>query len=85
MNASVLRYANKTNKAGLSTNQKTRVKFYQKNVVSPSKEKFDLIGAYNFSIFEFHERKNLLKYFKTVFNSLANPGTFFFDVAGGAG
>ena len=84
-NAMVLRYANDTNKEVLSEHQQARLAFWQKDVAHVSREKFDIIGAYNFSIFEFHERKNLLRYFKSVFKSLANPGTFFCDVAGGSG
>lgn len=80
-----IRYANQKNKAELSQKQRKRLNFNLENVLYPTEEKYDLIGAYNFSIFEFHERGDLLKYFTSVFNSLGSQGTFFFDIAGGSG
>jgi hypothetical protein len=46
-------------------------------------EKIDWIGAFNYSIFTFHDRKTLIQYFKAARNSLAQTGTLFLEIAGG--
>ena len=80
-----IKYAETVNKSELSRDEQSRVKFIQQNVSRPTREKFDLIGAYNFSFFVLHERTELLNYFKAAHQSLKVTGTFFLDVAGGTG
>lgn len=80
-----LSYAKKINLAALSRTQQKRVKLIQQNVLKPTKEKFDMIGAFNFSFFDFHERKDFLAYAKSVHRSLRSPGTLFLECAGGEG
>ena len=59
-----LDYAKKVNVAALTPDQRKRVKLLKQNVLKPTKEKFDWIGAYNFSFYTFHDRKTLLQYFR---------------------
>jgi SAM-dependent methyltransferase len=80
-----LDYAVKVNQAELTPAQKKRVTFLKQNVLKPTREKFDMIGAFNFSFFIFHERKELLKYAKAAHKSLVAKGTIFLELAGGVG
>lgn len=80
-----LRYANQINRAVLKEDERPRLKFIKQNVLKPTREKFDLIGSFNFSFFALHERKEMLQYARAVYRSLKSPGTFFLDVAGGPG
>ena len=80
-----LDYANRVNKSILTEEQQSRVNFIQQNVMVPTEEKFDLIGAFNFSFFALHERQELIQYAKAAFMSLKSSGTFFLNVAGGMG
>lgn len=43
----------------------------------------DVICAYNFALFFFETRKDLIKYLKIVYNNLKRDGIFIFDVLGG--
>jgi len=85
LDSEALNYAKTVNKAKLSTAQRKQIKFLKQNVLKPTREKFDWIGAYNFSFYTFHERKTLLQYFKSVYRSLNRKGTFFLEMAGGDG
>jgi len=80
-----LQYAKTTNRAALSPTEQKRVRFLKQNVLKPTREKFDWIGAYNFSFYIFHQRKTLLQYFKAVHQSLKSKGTFFLELSGGEG
>ena len=85
IDSEALEYAHQVNRAALTPEQQKRVKFIDQNVLKPTKEKFDFIGAYNFSYFIFHERKELLKYAKAAFQSLNSKGTLFLEITGGPG
>lgn len=76
-------YAKRVNQAGLPEDARKRVDFLKQDVLKPTREKFDMIGAFNFSYFVFHERKELLKYFKSALKSLNRKGTLFLEVGGG--
>ena len=80
-----LQYAKAVNQSKLTPDEHVRVKFIHQNVMHSTRKKFDLIGAYNFSVFALHERSELLHYFKSVYQSLKASGTFFLEVAGGMG
>jgi SAM-dependent methyltransferase len=81
----VLNYAKQVNQAELSKDEQSRVQFLKQTVLKPTKEKFDFIGAFNFSYFIFHERTEMLKYFRAAFQSLKSKGTLFLEVGGGSG
>ena len=81
----VIAYAKSVNVAALTSQQKKQVQILKQDVLKPTREKFDMIGAYNFSFFIFHERAELLKYAKAAYASLKSKGTFFLEIAGGEG
>ena len=85
LDAKTLEYAKKVNMADMTPAEKKRIKLLKQDVLKPTREKFDWIGAYNFSFYTFHERKTLLKYFKAVYESLEKKGVFFLEMAGGEG
>ncbi len=80
-----LDFAKRVNRARLSKSARSRVDFLRQDVLKPTREKFDVIGAHNFSFFVFHERCDLLKYAKAALASLKPKGTFFLELAGGEG
>jgi SAM-dependent methyltransferase len=53
------------------------------NVLQVKTDAPDMILAMNFSYWLFKQRKDLLKYFKSVRSALKNDGIFFFDAYGG--
>jgi hypothetical protein len=81
----VLRYAKSENLRALNASQKKRITLTRADVRSVTQKKFDWIGAFNYSIFEFHDRKELVRYFKAARASLNARGTLFLEVAGGDG
>ncbi|MBU6154224.1 MAG: class I SAM-dependent methyltransferase [Bdellovibrionales bacterium] len=81
----VLDYAKRVNLASLGSKTQNRIKLKCADVRKSTTAKFDWIGAFNFSVFEFHERKELLRYFKAAHQSLERTGTLFLEVAGGPG
>jgi len=85
LDSPVLQYANSVNKKILTPDEKKRVQFLKQNVLKTTREKFDMIGAFNFSYFIFHERKELLNYARAVHASLSKKGTLFLEIAGGSG
>lgn len=80
-----LDYAKNVNRAALPEEAQKRLKILKQNVLKTTREKFDTIWAFNFSFFDFHERKDMLVYAKSVRQSLKKKGTFFLEVAGGEG
>jgi SAM-dependent methyltransferase len=78
-----LEYANRVNRGALSASEQKQVAFLRQDVLKPTREKFDVIGAHNFSFFIFHDRRELLRYAKAAFRSLKAQGTFFLEMAGG--
>ena len=57
----------------------SRVTLLQKNVLRVTRPKVDAVCAFNFSYCVFHERKELLAYFRAVRRSLLEGGVFFLD------
>ncbi len=60
-----------------------RVTLVEQDVLVPTRRKFDVIGAYNYSYQVFHERAQLLRYFRAAHRSLADDGLFVLDALGG--
>jgi cyclopropane fatty-acyl-phospholipid synthase-like methyltransferase len=85
LDSKVLAYAKQENWAALSKDQQKRIQLKRQDVRKVTREKFDWIGAFNYSIFEFHERSQLLRYFKSAKASLNRQGTLFLEIAGGPG
>lgn len=67
----------------LTSEQKSRVRYVQGDVLNAHGENFDLIVAFNFSYFIFKQRRQLLAYFTQVRRNLADQGAFFLDIFGG--
>lgn len=56
-----------------------RVQLLEKNVLDVTRPKMDAICAFNFSYCVFHERRELLRYFRAVRRSLVDDGVFLLD------
>jgi SAM-dependent methyltransferase len=56
-----------------------RVELLEKNVLDVTRPKMDAICAFNFSYCVFHDRKELLRYFRAVRRSLVDDGVFLLD------
>lgn len=80
-----LSYFDRVHLPTLSPEEQTRIRHERKNVLVPTREKFDLIAACNFSFFIFMDRKTLVKYFRAALASLAPKGALFLEMAGGEG
>jgi hypothetical protein len=80
-----LSYFERVHAPTLEAGERKRIRQQRKNVLSVTKEKFDLVAACNFSFFIFKERKTLLQYFKAVRKSLKKDGALFLELAGGEG
>jgi hypothetical protein len=83
LDTEVLGYARSTNLAALSPSERRRIQLRRQDVLRPTSEKVDWIGAFNYSIFTFHDRKTLVRYFQAAHRSLTRSGTLFLEIAGG--
>jgi cyclopropane fatty-acyl-phospholipid synthase-like methyltransferase len=81
---SVLAWSKQHRLAPLDKSVSSRVKLVQADVRQKTKQRFDAICAYNYSWWVFHQRKDLLTYFKSVRASLVKDGIFFLDIMGGS-
>jgi SAM-dependent methyltransferase len=77
--------AKEVHRAKLPKDARKRVAFLRQDVLVPTREKFDVISAHNFSFYVFHERKDLLRYARSALRSLKKEGSFFLEMAGGPG
>ena len=71
------------NVSKLSDEQAARIKLIEGNVLDVGDGGFDITVAFNFSYMIFHERAQLLRYFKQARSTLDNEGIFVIDVYGG--
>lgn len=77
------------NVARLTPAQRRRVALVRRDVrraprgPSGGRSRFDVVVAGNFSWWVFHERSDLLAYFRSVRRSLARDGLFILDIMGG--
>ena len=68
----------------LEKQQQKRIEILNKNVLEKKLPEADLVAAMNFSYYLFHERKQLRKYFKNCYKTLAKDGLLLVDCFGGA-
>ena len=61
-----------------------RVTLLRRDVRTVSRPRVDVVAAYNYSYWVFHERTDLVDYFRAVHRSLAPGGLFFVTVFGGS-
>jgi hypothetical protein len=69
----------------LSAEQRRRLIIKRQNVQSLTRPGADIIFAGNFSFFIFHQRGQVLKYFRAARASLGSEGLFLLEMAGGPG
>lgn len=79
----VLEWGRQRHWSGLSADEQARVKLLHGDVLATDTGPADIIVAMNFSYWIFKERAQLLKYFKTVHDGLAEDGMFLMDAYGG--
>lgn len=78
-----LEYGRRYHLAKLKPAERKRVKSFRQDVMKITKQKFDIVGAGNFSFFVFKDRKALIRYFKAALKSLNRDGVFALELAGG--
>lgn len=76
-------YGTKNYLSTLSMNEQKRVRILNKNVMSRSLPRADVLGALNFSYFFFKSRTELKRYFQHCRHSLNRRGIFLIDIFGG--
>ena len=76
--------ARKRNLAKLEPEAASRVELLQGDVREVKHEAVDVTVGFNFSYFVFHERSDLLAYFRRAHESLHPEGLFLIDLYGGA-
>ena len=79
----VLAWALQNNIAILSKNQQRRIQLMQANVLEAKTPVVDVALAMNFSYWVLRTRKEMIKYFKRVHQTLVPDGLFFLDCYGG--
>lgn len=60
-----------------------RVRLLKGDVLDGHPEKVDIVAAFNFSYWCFHDRATMLKYFKKVLKGIKKDGVFALDMYGG--
>lgn len=60
-----------------------RVTLVEQDVLVPTRRKFEVICAFNYSYQVFHQREALLRYFRAAHRSLTGDGIFVLDAIGG--
>jgi SAM-dependent methyltransferase len=60
-----------------------RITLLEHDVLLPTRRKVEVIGAYNYSYQVFHQRKQMLQYFRAAHRSLTPDGLFVLDALGG--
>ncbi len=72
------------NLAPLTDAERARVRLIERDVLSrPTRERFDLVCAFNYSYQTFQTRPLLERYFRAVRGALADDGLFVLDLLGG--
>lgn len=79
----VLRWGELNNISQLDVEQQARITLLHEDVLDVDAEPADIVLAMNFSYYMFMERAQLLEYFESVRESLADDGIFFLDAYGG--
>ncbi len=79
----VLDWGHNNNLAALTRQQRQRITLLNEDVMQASIQQLDIVLAMNFSYFIFMERDLMIRYFKSVKNSLQANGVFFLDAFGG--
>jgi len=83
LDSEVLNWGRINNLEQLGSEQQSRLRLLQQNVLDVSGELADIVLAMNFSYFLFLHREDLLEYFRCVHDGLVDDGIFFLDAYGG--
>ncbi len=84
LDSAVLSWARNKMDLELTAQQRGRVKLVEHDVAKVNRVPVDCVLAMNFSYYGFKKRINLLKYFRSVCNSLVDDGLFLLDAYGGS-
>ncbi len=83
LDAAVLDWGWRNNVARLDAEQQSRIELLQEDVVEVLPEQADIVLAMNFSYFLFTTRAAMRRYFRNVYEGLADDGILFLDAYGG--
>ncbi len=83
IDAEVLAWGRENRVSRLNPDQQARLRLLESDVMTVSTEKFDIVGAFNFSYWIFQTRPLMVQYFRRVYESLNPDGVFFLDAFGG--
>lgn len=78
-----LAYGKRHHHNRLAPAQQRRMRLLQRDVLKSRDIQADIVAALNFSFWFFHERKQLLRYFRAVRQSMKKRGLFILDTLGG--
>ncbi len=79
----VLEWGRQHHIAKLSTDQQKRITLVNADVIEAIVKPVDVVLAMNFSYWIFKQRRLMIRYFKSVYDSLVDDGIFFLDSFGG--
>jgi cyclopropane fatty-acyl-phospholipid synthase-like methyltransferase len=83
LDGEVLDWGRANNLEKLGSEQQSRIRLLQKNVLDEPTELADIVLAMNFSYYLFLCREDLLEYFRNVREGLVDDGLLFLDAYGG--
>jgi hypothetical protein len=84
LNDAVIRWGEARHRSNLPEGVAERITVLCANVLEVDTPGIDCVAAMNFSYFIFKDRATLVRYFKRVYESLADDGLFFCDAYGGS-
>ena len=79
----VLNWGKEHHIATLTEEQQERINIYTADVMDSGVSSMDIVLAMNFSYWIFKDRVTMVKYFRSVYDSLVDDGVFFLDSFGG--
>jgi len=83
LDAAVLKWGKKHHLDGMDSDQQSRIRLLNENVLTVNTESVDVILAFNFSYYLFKQRDLMRQYFSRVRDALHDDGIFFLDAFGG--
>ena len=84
LNSAVIRWGERRHRSNLPESVASRISILEADVLEVDTPGIDCVVAMNFSYFIFKERETLVRYFRRVYESLADDGIFIADAYGGS-
>jgi SAM-dependent methyltransferase len=84
LNSAVIRWGERRHRSNLPASVASRVSVLEADVLEVDTPGIDCVVAMNFSYFIFKDRATLVRYFRRVFESLADDGILIADAYGGS-